>query len=74
MPSVPNGPRVRIVADTNTLVSGDPKDLLVLAAAVAAQADAIVTGDEDLLSMGTFAGIPILRVRQALEKLGIPAE
>jgi predicted nucleic acid-binding protein len=65
---------VRIVADTNTLVSGDPKDLLVLAAAVAAQADAIVTGDEDLLSMGTFAGIPILRVRQALEKLGIPAE
>ena len=29
----------------------DPKDLIVLAAAVAARADAIVTGDNDLLSM-----------------------
>jgi putative PIN family toxin of toxin-antitoxin system len=151
MPSASNGPRVRIVADTNTLVSGslwsgnpgrlldavkagkltllqtpqlwvefvevlnrpkfivrlqllglsptiladgllkyvswcaevrlphppelrDPKDLLVLAAAVAARADAIVTGDDDLLVMESFEGIPIMKARQALEKLGIPAE
>ena len=151
MPSAPNGPRVRIVVDTNTLVSGtlwsgnpgrlldavqagklqllqtaqlwvefvevlnrpkfitrlqvlgltptiladglrkyvtwspeaqiphppelrDPKDLLVLAAAVAARADAIVTGDEDLLTMKSFADIPIMKAREALQKLGLPAE
>ena len=151
MPSAPNGPRVKIVADTNTLVSGslwsgnpgrlldavkagkltlvqtpplwvefvevlnrpkflarlrllgltptmladglrkyvtwtaeariplppelrDPKDLPVLAAAVAAHADAIVTGDEDLVSLKSFQGIPIMKAREALEKLGLPAE
>ena len=151
MPSAPNGPPVRIVADTNTLISGslwhgnparlldgvkagkvtllqspplwvefvevlnrpkfivrlqllgltptmladslreyvtwtaaahiplppelrDPKDLLVLAAAVAARADAIVTGDDDLLSMKSFEGIPIMKARAALEKLGLLAE
>jgi putative PIN family toxin of toxin-antitoxin system len=49
----------------------DPDDIHVLACATAAHADAIVTGDEDLLSMNTFAGIPILAVRQALEMIGI---
>ena len=151
MPSAPNGPGVRVVADTNTLVSGslwsgnpgrlldavkagkltlvqtpqlwvefvevlnrpkflarlqlldltptmladglrkyvtwfpeariprppelrDPKDLPVLAAAVAAHADVIVTGDEDLLSLKSFQGIPIMKAREALEKLGLPAD
>jgi uncharacterized protein len=49
----------------------DPDDIHVLACAVDAGADAIVTGDNDLLSMGAFEGIPILTARQALEKLGI---
>lgn len=52
----------------------DPKDLIVLAAALASRADAVVTGDEDLLSMKSFDGIPIIKVREALEKLGLPAE
>lgn len=52
----------------------DPKDLIVLAAAVAAHADVIVTGDDDLLSMVSFEGIPIMKARAALEKLGLPAE
>lgn len=52
----------------------DPKDLIVLAAALSARADAIVTGDDDLLSMESFEGIPILNVRQILERLGIPPE
>src|SRR5208283_1886576 len=52
----------------------DPKDLLVLAAAVAARADAIVTGDDDLLSMKSFEGIPIIEVREALEHLGLLVE
>ena len=52
----------------------DPDDFHVLACAVAARADAIVTGDNDLLSLKAFQGIPILKVRDVLEKLGIPAE
>lgn len=52
----------------------DPKDLMVLAAAVAAHAGAIVTGDDDLLSLQSFEGIPIMKAREALEKLGLPAE
>jgi putative PIN family toxin of toxin-antitoxin system len=52
----------------------DPKDLMVLAAAVAARADAIVTGDDDLLAMESFEGIPIMKARQALEKLKLPTE
>ncbi|MBI4323829.1 MAG: putative toxin-antitoxin system toxin component, PIN family [Chloroflexi bacterium] len=52
----------------------DPKDLMVLAAAVFARADAIVTGDDDLISMNSFEGIPILKVRAVLENLRIAAE
>jgi putative PIN family toxin of toxin-antitoxin system len=48
----------------------DPKDLLVLAA----RPDAIVTGDDDLLSMKSFEGIPIMKALAALEKLGMPVE
>ena len=51
----------------------DPDDIHVLACAVGALADAIVTGDNDLLSMEAFEGIPILTVRQAVEKIGISA-
>jgi putative PIN family toxin of toxin-antitoxin system len=51
----------------------DPDDLHVLACAVAAEADAIVTGDNDLLSLGSFRGIPILKAAEALEKLGMAA-
>lgn len=52
----------------------DPDDVHVLACAVTAEADAIVTGDNDLLTLKSFEGIPIIKVREALEKLGLPAE
>ena len=41
---------------------------------MASEADAIITGDKDLLILKSFEGIPILKVREALEKMGIPAE
>lgn len=49
----------------------DRKDLHILAGAVAAQADAIVTGDKDLLSLKSFAGIPIIDATEALRWLGL---
>jgi putative PIN family toxin of toxin-antitoxin system len=52
----------------------DPKDLLVLAAAVGAQADLIVSGDDDLVSMNSFEGIAILKARDALERMGLSVE
>ena len=50
-------------------VSRDPADDMVLAAALGGHADAIVTGDKDLLDLGAFEGMPILTTRQALAKL-----
>jgi putative PIN family toxin of toxin-antitoxin system len=52
----------------------DPDDLAVLECAMAAHADAIITGDNDLLVLGEHQGIPILTARAALERLRIPAE
>ena len=49
----------------------DPKDVMVLATALAAEADAIVTGDKDLLVLKEFEGIPILNVCEALARLEV---
>jgi len=38
----------------------DPSDNMILEAAVAGRADAIVSGDEDLLTLSPFEGMPIL--------------
>jgi uncharacterized protein len=45
----------------------DPKDDTILEVAVAGRADAIVTGDEDLLAMNPFQNIPILTPARFLE-------
>lgn len=44
----------------------DADDDAVLACALAATADLIVTGDDDLLSMGSFSDIPIMTAAQAM--------
>jgi len=47
----------------------DPRDLPVLGTVLAANADCLVTGDGDLLSLGEFSGHPILSPRQLLDRL-----
>ncbi len=50
-------------------VPADPKDNMVVATAVAGKADYLVTGDRDLLDLGSFRGIPITTARQFLDLL-----
>jgi uncharacterized protein len=47
----------------------DPKDNKFLETAVAGQAEALVSGDEDLLTLDPFAGIPILQPAAFLQRL-----
>jgi putative PIN family toxin of toxin-antitoxin system len=57
-------------ADVPRVVPGDTDDDHVIAAAVAARVDLIVSGDRHLLTLGSHEGIAIVTVRQALERLG----
>jgi len=41
----------------------------VLACAIAAKADLVVSGDSDLLKLGQYHGIPIVTVAEALTRL-----
>ena len=50
-------------------VCRDPDDVKVLGLAVASNVDYIVTGDEDLLVLSEFQGIPILNPRSFSEIL-----
>jgi putative PIN family toxin of toxin-antitoxin system len=47
----------------------DADDDWVLATAIAGQAEAIVTGDGDLLELGAYEGVAILNPRQFIERL-----
>jgi putative PIN family toxin of toxin-antitoxin system len=50
-------------------VARDADDDAVLACAVAARADLIVSGDDDLLSLARFAGIAIVTAAQAVRRI-----
>ena len=52
--------RLVFPADIAPVVLADPDDDVVLATAVAGSADAIVSGDSHLLTIGEFRGIPII--------------
>jgi putative PIN family toxin of toxin-antitoxin system len=51
------------------VVQADPDDDAVLACAVAAGADAIVSGDRHLLDLSNHQGIPVLTVSELLGRL-----
>lgn len=61
--------RVKLVEASalSTPVCRDADDDVVLATALAAKADIIVTGDDDLLILKEFQGIRILSPRQFME-------
>jgi uncharacterized protein len=63
--------RVRLVEPIQlpSRMSRDVDDDMVLATAVAASADVIVTGDQDLLVIGHYSGIDILSPRDFLVRL-----
>ena len=52
-------------------VCRDPDDDAVLACAKAANADLIISGDQDLLVLQAFEGIQIVTAAQALERLRV---
>lgn len=51
------------------VVPDDADDDQVIAAALAAGADCIVSGDADLLSMESHQGIPIITAAQAVQRI-----
>lgn len=59
-------------APLTPVITADPDDDAVLACAVGGDADAIVSGDPHLLALRSYAGIPILAVREFLQRLGPP--
>lgn len=63
---------VRIVtpAMLEAAVSRDPDDDQVLATAIAANAELIVSGDRDLLDLGRFRNIPIVDAAAAIKRFG----
>ena len=71
-------PLLKIYEDTATVVKTKPlsqpvcrdeDDDDVLATALAAKAEIILTGDKDLLTLKAFAGIKILSPRQFVERM-----
>lgn len=53
-------------------VASHPEDDLILATAVSARADYLVTGDRQLLALHTFQGVRIVSPREFLAILDLP--
>jgi putative PIN family toxin of toxin-antitoxin system len=55
--------------ETVTAIEADPTDNKFLEAALEGKADCIVSGDDHLLELKTFRGIPILTAREFIGRL-----
>jgi putative PIN family toxin of toxin-antitoxin system len=56
-------------------IQSDPSDNRILECAAAAKSDYIVTGDEKhILPLGSYGGIPIVRVAEFLRQLSEPGQ
>jgi len=55
-------------------VAADPADDLILGTAIAGAADYLVSGNNHLLDLGSFQGIPIVTPRQFLDILALSDE
>ena len=55
-------------------VCDDPDDDAVIACAVAASADVIVSGDDDLLRLGSYSTIQIITAAELLQRLAAIAQ
>ncbi len=62
---------VGVPAVIQPTIMDDPEDDAVLACAVGAGADRIVSGDPHLLRLGRFRNVPIITPALAIEQLGI---
>ena len=58
-----------VPADIGPVILADPDDDIVLATAVAGNADAIVSGDAHLLGIGEFRGMPLITPAAAVSRL-----
>jgi putative PIN family toxin of toxin-antitoxin system len=57
-----------VVVEEHVAACRDPKDDKFLALAVAGKADCIIAGDNDLLDMVAYGGIPIYRAAEFLKR------
>jgi len=55
-----------VPADINPIVAGDPDDDQILACALAANVDAVVSGDKRLRNLKTYQGIRIISATEVL--------
>lgn len=67
-----NPQHIVIPEEQITAIRADPADNLVLEAAVAGKADAIISGDQDLLDLRQFRGIQILTARRFMVRYLAP--
>ena len=56
------------ISELNVPELRDPDDTMVLATAIASQADAIITGDQDLLVLAEYQGIKIITAQDFLQQ------
>ncbi len=60
-----------VPAEIGPVILADPDDDIVVATAVAGDADAIVSGDSHLLAIGEYRGIPIITPATAVRRLAV---